>query len=211
MRLRIAFFILMVTIAIAVGVKQMKTDLPILKELPHDALILAFGDSLTYGYGAQQHESYPARLEQLIGRRVINAGIPGELSQEGLKRLPALLERYRPSLLLLCHGGNDILQKKDPEILRKNLEAMILLAQQKKIDVLLIAVPEFALINMEPNPIYAEIAERYNLMHASDILVDVLHDSRYKSDYIHPNALGYEMMAKAIAEKIKNNYRIEGK
>lgn len=211
MRLRIAFFILMGVIAIALGVKRMQTDIPLIQQLPKDAVILAFGDSLTYGYGALPQESYPARLEQLIGRTVINAGIPGELSEEGLKRLPELLERYHPALLLLCHGGNDILQKKDPEILRSNLEAMIRLARQQHIEVLLIAVPEFALIRMEPNPLYEKIARENKLIFEPDILVDVLHDARFKSDYIHPNAVGYDMMAKAIAEKMRENSLIEEK
>ena len=69
---------------------------PQLPKLSANAVILAFGDSLTYGTGAKDYESYPAVLSQLIGREVVNAGVPGEVSAAGLKRLPIEIERADP-------------------------------------------------------------------------------------------------------------------
>lgn len=206
MRLRLTFALMLLLIAAAVWIKESRTDIPERPILPQEKVILAFGDSLTYGIGADPTHTYPAQLEQRLNRRVINAGIPGELSEEGLKRLPALLDRYRPALVLLCHGGNDILQKKDRGTLHSNLEAMVRMARERNIGVILIAAPDFSLLHLSPLPLYAEVAERYHVPVETDILSDLLHDNGYKSDLVHPNGEGYGKMAQAIERVIRENY-----
>ena len=203
------FFILfLLLLATAVGYKQLSRDDASSPLLPKSALLLAFGDSLTYGTGAEADESYPARLEQRLGVRVINAGIPGELSAEGLKRLPSLLEKHRPSVVLLCHGGNDILKKSDNKALKANLEAMVRLIQERGSGVVLIGVPQFSLF-LSPHPAYEDIASAYGIPLENQILSDVLGDAGTKSDQIHPNAAGYEKMAEAVEKVLRENYRLE--
>lgn len=203
------FFLVMLLIAAAVAIKHLTPPETPPATLSKEAVILAFGDSLTYGTGAEKGESYPERLEERIGRRVINAGVPGELSGEGLKRLSPLLERHRPDLLLLCHGGNDILKKTEEAILRKNLEGMVRLALSRKIDVVLIAMPQFSLLRLAPHPVYGEIAKAHALAIENDILSELLGDARYKSDQIHPNGAGYEKMAEAIEKIVREKYKVE--
>ena len=102
------FFFLSVFILIISGCGEKTSSLP---SLSNDSVILAFGDSLTYGYNVSKTESYPAVLETLTGLKVINAGISGEVSKQGLKRLPNVLDEHHPQLMILCHGGNDLLRK----------------------------------------------------------------------------------------------------
>ena len=115
---------------------------PKLARLASDAVVLAFGDSLTYGTGAAENESYPAQLERLIGRRVVRAAVPGEVTAQALTRLPEALDEHAPRLLLLCIGGNDFLRRLGNPQAEANIRAMVQLARKRGVDVVLIGVPE---------------------------------------------------------------------
>ena len=162
-----------------------------------DAVILAFGDSLTFGTGAKDYQSYPVVLAERTGRRVINAGVPGEETDRGLRRLPGLLDRYRPDLLILCHGGNDILRKRDPALTAANLRRMIGMARERGVPVVMMAVPDFGLF-LSAADLYAEVAGDMRVPLEGDIIPEVLGDNRYKSDHVHPNADGYARIAEAL-------------
>ena len=165
--------------------------------------ILAMGDSLTYGFGASPAESYPAVLQRLSGVRVINAGRNGDTSEEGLKRLPALLNDPTVKVMLLCFGGNDILQKKPLAQLKSNLKTMISMAKEKGIEILLISVPNLSLFGLSPLGLYEEVAEEEEVPLVSGVLSKILGDPSLKSDQIHPNAKGYSVMAEKIFEAMK--------
>lgn len=177
---------------------------PKLSKLPADAVVLAFGDSLTYGTGAQAETSYPAVLEQLIGRTVVSAGVPGEISATGLARLPEALDEHQPALLILCHGGNDFLRKLGDAQAAENLRAMIRLARQRGIDVALIAVPKPGLLPSPPD-FYADIAKEFGLPYEEAALTAILRDKELKSDVAHPNAKGYARLAEAVAALLKKS------
>ncbi len=168
---------------------------PTLPRLPAEAVILAFGDSLTHGADATQ--SYPAVLAQLAGRRVVNAGIPGEVSADGRARLPAALEEHRPQLLILCHGGNDLLRKLNHEELARNLRAMVEAARSRGIAVVLVGVPAPALTLGVPE-LYSVLAKEYRLPYDGETLRTILGDRALKSDPVHPNAEGYRRLAQRL-------------
>lgn len=174
-----------------------------LTKLPKDAVILAFGDSLTYGTGATPETNYPAELEKLIGHKVVAAGIPGEITQEGLERLPDVIEEEKPTLIILCHGGNDLLRKTGEDKAEANLRAMIALAKEKGIQVVMIAVPKLGL-SLAPAPYYEKIATELKLPIEAKILRSVLSSPSLKSDTVHPNAAGYRKIAEAMAELLKS-------
>ncbi len=176
-----------------------------LPPLAHDAVVLAFGDSLTHGTGAKTEESYPAVLAKLIGRSVVNSGIPGEVSAEGLKRLPEVLEAVKPRLLILCHGGNDMLRKLDKNQLRQNLIAMVQTAQSRDIDVVLLGVPEPTLLMRSTAPVYLEVAEHLNLPIEADKITEIESDNDLKADHVHPNGEGYRQLAHAVADLLRRS------
>jgi len=178
------------------------SSVPKLGPLPQDAVILAFGDSLTYGTGANAEESYPAVLQTLLGRTVIRSGVPGEVTAESLERLPGALGEYSPKLMILCIGGNDFLRQLGEQQAADNIRAMIKLAKDKGVEVVLVGVPKFGLM-LSPPDFYRQIAEEFHIPYDDGIMHKVLINRDLKSDEIHPNAQGYRLFAKTIAALLK--------
>lgn len=168
---------------------------------PND-VIVAFGDSLTYGTGANENESYPAVLAQIINRKVVRAGVPGETTGGGLERLESVLDEHRPALVILCLGGNDMLGKRGDEEIKDNLRKIIQAIKGRGISVVLFGVPRPALVTSAP-PFYTELAVEFGIPYEGKIVTDVLYQRELKSDPIHPNAKGYRRMAEAFADLLK--------
>ncbi len=175
---------------------------PKLPKLAPADVILAFGDSLTYGTGAAESESYPVVLSQLIGRQVVAAGFPGEVTAGGLERLPEVLDEVKPRILLLCMGGNDMLRGAGHAAAEANLRAMVQAAKERGVSVLLIAVPQPALFSGNA-PFYEAIARDNGLPLEDSVLKGLMYDNDYKADPIHPNARGYRKMAEAVARLLR--------
>lgn len=173
-----------------------------LSPLSDQGRILAFGDSLTAGYGVSATDSYPSILAELSGREVINAGRSGEETSEGVRRLAALLQRERPDLLILFEGGNDILRNRDPARTKANLARMIEHAEQEGIDVLLIGVPQKSVFSSAA-PFYGELADQYGLAYLEGAVADLLREPAFKSDQVHFNAEGYRRLAESIYEHLQ--------
>jgi lysophospholipase L1-like esterase len=188
---------------------NMKPSSPATEPLTADMTILAVGDSLTHGYGAPEGQSYPALLSKMTGYHIINAGVNGETSEEGLRRLPKLLATHHPKLTILCFGGNDILQRKSLAALKTNLIQMIEMTKASGSDVLLIAVPNMTLFGLDPLDLYEEIAQETDIPLLSGIFSEILSQPSLKSDQVHPNAAGYQKLAEAVYESLKENGWIE--
>jgi len=189
--------------AVGLAIAACGSPTPKLPKLASTDVVLAFGDSLTYGTGAAPTESYPVVLSQLIGRQVVAAGFPGEVTAGGLERLPEVLDEVKPRIMLLCMGGNDMLRGTGYAGAEANLRAMIRLAGERGIAVVLIAVPQPALFSGNA-PFYEVIARDQRLPLEASVLKGLMYDNDYKSDPIHPNARGYRKMAEAIAELLRD-------
>ena len=201
------FIFLLMAILLGIGLTSCSSTAR-LPRLADDAVVVAFGDSLTFGTGANPQESYPAVLENLIRRRVVNAGVPGEVTATGLSRLPEILEREKPALLILCHGGNDQLRRLDLRQTADNIREMIRLAKQRAVAVVLIAVPSPGIF-VSPAPMYRDIAKELTIPLEEETLSSILADGSLKSDYIHPNAAGYRRLAEALAALLKKSGAID--
>lgn len=197
---RTAWIVLLLAALLAAGCGKP----PKLPPLASDAVVLAFGDSLTYGTGAAEEQSYPSQLERLIGRRVVRAGVPGEVTAAALERLPGSLDEHAPRLLLLCIGGNDFLRRLGKGQASANVRRMVELAKRRDVDVVLIGTPEPGLI-VSPPEFYAEIAKEFRIPYEGSIIGEVLRDADLKSDPIHPNARGYRVVAERIAALLKSS------
>ncbi|MDY6824078.1 MAG: arylesterase [Thermodesulfobacteriota bacterium] len=174
---------------------------PELSTLPEDGVIVAFGDSLTRGTGVSPENSYPAVLAGMTGMKVINAGVPGEVTAEGLDRLPGVMDRYRPDLVIICHGGNDILQKQSMADAGANLDAMVRMVLNRNIDVVLVAVPKLSIFGSPPD-FYEQVARRHKVPIDMDTLGDLERDRSMKSDPIHLNAAGYRELAGTVYQML---------
>jgi len=195
--MRICLTVLLTLSLVACG----KTELTKLSE---HAIVLAFGDSLTAGLGVSENDAYPAELAQMLGVTVINAGVSGETTVQGLKRLPTELETHTPDLVILFEGGNDILRNMDLALTKQNLNAMINLIEQAGAEVVLVAVPRKALFSSSAK-LYPELAKEHDIPLQKDIVATLLKKPAMKSDSVHFNEAGDRAVAVAIKELLEKH------
>lgn len=165
--------------------------------------VLALGDSLTYGTGAAAAAAYPARLAELTGWNVVNAGVPGNTSAQARERLPQLLAAHAPRLVLLSIGGNDLLRQVPEEQTRTHIAAMLGDVAATGAQAVLIAVPRPAVMaallgSLDDHPLYEALATEHRVPLFASGWAKVLSDPRLKADRIHANAEGYERFAREL-------------
>jgi acyl-CoA thioesterase-1 len=178
-------------------------------------LVLAFGDSLYAGYGLQRGQSLPDRVQERlraagIDARVVNAGVSGDTTAGGRRRLAYTLDRLEraPDLVLLGLGGNDVLRQVPPAETRANLVAMLDELKRRKIPVVLTGM--MAPPNLGPdfagrfNAIYPELAKTYGAALDPFILQGVIGNRALMlPDGVHPNAAGVTRIADRVAPVVK--------
>jgi acyl-CoA thioesterase I len=177
--------------------------LPRARAVPRGATVLALGDSITFGTGAAPDSSYPTVLQRLSGWTVVNAGVPGDVSAQALLRLPALLEEYKPSLVLVSIGGNDMLRRLADSDTRANIRSICQQALASGAQVLLIAIPRPTLSaavtgSLTDHTMYAELADALQVPLQRQGWSEVLSDERLRSDSLHANAQGYAQFAYSV-------------
>ena len=181
-------------------------EAPQLARLSPDAVIVAFGDSLTYGTGAKEGESYPDLLAVRTGLEVLGEGVPGETTDQGLERLPEILEEAEPDLVILIHGGNDRLRKHPRDQTERNLGDMVRMIRASGAAVVMLGVPDFGIPGLLSSAeLYERVADSLQVPLDDDTLPDILGKNGLKSDHVHPNAKGYAVMVAAVEELLRQS------
>ncbi|EJE49392.1 lysophospholipase L1-like esterase [Acidovorax sp. CF316] len=180
---------------------------PRAQAVPSGATVLALGDSLTSGVGASTDAAYPAVLQRLSGWKVVNGGISGDTSAQALQRLPDLLQKHQPALVIVGIGGNDFLRRQSTSATRANVRQICEQARAAGAQVLLVAVPEFTVMatlgQLSDHAMYEEIASELKLPLHRKGWAGVLADATLRSDQIHANAAGYERFAQGLVDTLR--------
>lgn len=176
--------------------------------------ILAFGDSLLAGYGLEDGESYPARLEQAlrargVNARIANAGVSGDTTAAGLQRLDFTLKSQpvKPQLAIVSLGGNDMLRGLPPAQTRANLEAILKRLKGDGIRVVLLGM--LAAPNLgrdyarDFNPIYPQLSQQYGATLVPFFLQPVIDKpDLIQGDHVHPTAIGIDDIVAATVDDV---------
>jgi lysophospholipase L1-like esterase len=164
--------------------------------------IICFGDSLTFGTGAPRDKSYPAQLAEMIGHQVINSGIPGDTTARALQRLERDVLSKSPRIVLITLGGNDLKNGVDKNLAFKNLKEIVLAIQAKDA---LVVIGGIKLLFWDRGyeKEFEKLAEETGILLVPNILGGLMGNENLMHDTIHPNAAGYEIMAKKFFKAIE--------
>jgi acyl-CoA thioesterase I len=163
---------------------------------------VAFGDSLTEGYGANSGADYPAQLSQRLGIPIQNLGVAGDTSANGLKRIESV-EILQPRVVLLCFGGNDVLQGVRQDRMLAIIGEMIDRLQARGSFVVLIGIRGRSVMGDANADGFKQLAREKKVKHISNILEGLLSQPSLMSDYVHPNDAGYGRIAERLEKELR--------
>ncbi len=159
--------------------------------------VLMFGDSLVEGVGATVGNTLPDQLGRLLGTKILNYGVSGDTTREGLMRLgPALKENPKVAIVLL--GGNDFLKKIPREETFQNLEKIVVAFQAQGVITVVVGVRS-GIVSGGADEEYEALAEKTGSVYVSDVLSGVFGHQDLMSDALHPNDRGYQQIAERLA------------
>lgn len=164
--------------------------------------LVCFGDSLTQGVGAGPGEDFPSLLAAALPIPVVNAGVAGETTADGLRRLERDVLSQNPRLVVVFFGGNDFLRRVPREQIRRNLEVVVERIQVAGAMVVLVGF-RAGLLTDEMGPLYEEVARDRGVLYIPDALKGILTDSGLKSDAVHPNGAGYRKLADRLLAELQ--------
>jgi len=175
-------------------------------------VVLALGDSLTAGFGVDEEDSFPSRIQVKIedanlGYKVVNAGVSGDTTAGGVRRINWLM-KHKPQIVILALGANDGLRGLSVEEMRSNLEKMIQISHDHNAQVLLAgmkALPNYGEDYQKKfESVYPELAKKYELAYLPFLLEGVAGVREHtRPDGLHPTASGYKIVADLVWQYLK--------
>jgi acyl-CoA thioesterase-1 len=190
---RSTLIILAIAGLVLLGLLMKPSGYPITNAEPMGRTLVCFGDSLTYGVGAERGKDYPSVLAGMVGEPVINLGVSGNTTADALERLDQVIEQ-EPRIVLLTLGGNDLRRGVSKEVAFANLRQIITRVQAKGA-LVVIGGLEIPLFDKGFSESYRQLAEETGSLLVNNVLEDIWGNSHLMSDKIHPNAAGYALMA----------------
>src|SRR3989338_9592516 len=163
--------------------------------------IICFGDSLTFGYGANQGEDYPAALAKLTGMAVINAGKDADTTYEALRRIEADVLNKEPRLVIIEFCGNDFLKKVPIKTTVENIRKMITEIQEKGAMVAVLDISS-GMFFKEYRSVLKKLSRQTGSIFIPGVLEGIITNPSMKSDFLHPNADGYKIISQRIYSTI---------
>jgi acyl-CoA thioesterase-1 len=164
--------------------------------------IICFGDSITFGYGASAGEDYPTALAKCVKLPVINAGVDGDTTFEALKRLEQDVLSKDPYLVIVEFCGNDFLRKVPRKHTVENLGMVIDRIQARGAMVALVDISAGGVFLDEYRKDFKKLAAQKKAIFIPAILHRIITSSNMKSEFFHPNARGYKLIAQRIYKSI---------
>jgi len=163
---------------------------------------VAFGDSLTYGAQVPRDATYPNRLAEHYSVSIINSGINGNTTVDGLQRLEDDVLAYDPKVVFVGLGGNDMLRKQDPVQMGRNLKRIVTRIQSTGAVVVLLGLNGSIIYGSEWRDQWQEVAKETGSIFIDDTLDGIIGNRKYLlEDNIHPNSLGYEKITERIIQE----------
>lgn len=167
---------------------------------PKNEVIVAFGDSLVEGIGSTPGNDFVSLLSEQLGAKVINEGVAGDTTAQGLVRIDAV-QKHDPGIVLLLLGGNDALRRIELETTERNLATIIQELQYDGALVVLLGV-RGGLIGDPYDDMYEALSERYGTVYIPNVLSGILLKPELTADQIHPNDKGYRIVADRVYEAL---------
>jgi acyl-CoA thioesterase I len=174
---------------------------PITNYPPREGPIVAFGDSLVFGVGAPKGADFVTLLSSKIGETIIQAGVPGDTTVDGIARVNVILE-HRPRMVILLLGGNDYLQRISREETFANLKQLIVRIQESGAMVVLLGVRGGVLTDGYDTR-FEELAEEMHVVYVEDVLAGIFGNVTFMADGVHPNEAGYARIAEKVYREIE--------